>query len=801
MAGQTSIDQSQNYENPLDKFRSYSYQYILTVASDTEAMRGLMGANQSSKTGASQAPLLQAVQKAKLGDELKVGSGSAWLLIDTRRYSQYSITDLEMHHVYGTGPVNAPNVPYSAHTMKIIDTTGLTFFNFLLDTLRNKVQSSSKSAFFMLAILFTGHRDDGTTETISTCFMIVQFKSINFRFDSSGSTFDIELFEFEAIEPVIPMGVATSQINYSAEHLRSLGNLKSISTQGRSNTVGDMVQALEDSLNQQSLNFYKKFTNEALKSQTNPNNTATNPNSAVKFGKLVQFMINIPTEWMGYKLTTATRSKNLEQVFVSTTPPGKALTPAERAALAEQTQRAVLAKTAATKKAAQANKAVIDAYIANTKGMSPAAIAQEQKKLNAQLAQTSVTDLTDQYQELTFSSITTIDEAINSILRCSKEILDLASSDKLRAGTAIIPKVLTVITSDATTFVLHIDVYPFQPPPNSTFQDGKLTAGAATPVKIDKNNQAQQVAVNVMNYNYLFSGRNTHIKNLEIKYSPIAIAALDTSLNIGGARFRDNAQQAGQVASKQQEVAAGKAKTNIVMTEIRPNDPIFFPIRSVAQKTNNVAQYTEELETLQAVDTLGSLQEFTTTMSELHFLSSLSADMTIRGNPNLIRKFADRSVRNGIPPQLPIISAQNLNNLVQNPTSTLVFENSTVQAGVSSSKAFYRSQFYQPRLDAAQKPATQGQDALLNGVDVAIAPLFVKINIFAPNVDFAGTYDSSSGDPLFTQAFFYNGLYQVMRIQTSFTNGEFEQVLQLKATPWVSTINDTNPSGFPAKFI
>ena len=69
-----------SYPNPLDHFRSYSYQFIMTLSSTTEAFRSMIG------TGDGSAPLFDIVNQAKTpGDELTMGNGQrAWLVMDTR---------------------------------------------------------------------------------------------------------------------------------------------------------------------------------------------------------------------------------------------------------------------------------------------------------------------------------------------------------------------------------------------------------------------------------------------------------------------------------------------------------------------------------------------------------------------------------------------------------------------------------------------------------------------------------------------------------------------------------------------
>jgi hypothetical protein len=79
-----------NYPNPLDNFRSYSYHFILSMSSTTESFRKMMGNNSG------RSPLIDAVNNVKqLGDEIVVDNSKAYLVLDTRRFSQFSITDFD----------------------------------------------------------------------------------------------------------------------------------------------------------------------------------------------------------------------------------------------------------------------------------------------------------------------------------------------------------------------------------------------------------------------------------------------------------------------------------------------------------------------------------------------------------------------------------------------------------------------------------------------------------------------------------------------------------------------------------
>lgn len=688
-----------NYPNPLDNFRSYSYHYILTVANTTEAFRRMV----QPVNGRSR--ILSAVEKASLGDKIDLDGASAYLLLDTRRFSQYSITEMEMEHVYGTGNRVNPSVPITTTRVKLIDTTGLTFFNFLADTLRNKLQTTRASAFFLMTVIFVGHRDDGTTETVAMTNIPLILLLMAFEFNSSGSTYDIEFIETEG---AAQRGQAMEQINY-------MGSVNSVSTQGGPPTIGQMLLNLEKRLNVQSLEHYQKYTNEALQK------IGGTDNKGIKVGKLVQYMITVPNKhpfnWANdFLVTTALPSKREESGFI----------------------------------------ARAQAEVEEEKTKDP--FSQEEKEQK-----------TDRYYEMAFSNTTTVTDAIKKILESSPQFLKVSSQEAIRAGEGYSFKTVTNITSNDNTYLIHLDIYPVKIPKPVKETDAQVRNTAAFGNRSDIQN--------LITYDYIFTGFNSHVKDLKIQYLPESAIALDTEVDIGSNRFATNASQ-GNTVKDMQDVSVGKPTSVDFAPILRPSDPIFLPIKSTDQQNNNNSQNTEDIKREDAVAVFKAKQDYTRTMAFFHFLSSMNLDMTIRGNPNLLRKYADREERGGIAPHGEIIDTPTLESFSRQ--TQLEAEGNylgSIAGRLSSAKAQYYSEYYGPRLQKLISPPVATEDSLMNGVDVATSPVFVRLNILAPNVDFTGQV--IEGEPLFTDKFFFKGPYQVLFIKHQFIDGEFSQSLNM----------------------
>lgn len=724
----TTIDPRQiknDYPNPLDSFRSYSYHFILTLASTTQAFADMIG------TKDKPAPLLSAVNAAKApGEAFTIGSGStAYLLIDTRRFSQYTITDLEMQHMYGTGDAANPTVPTSAMEMTLLDTTGMTFFNLLMDTFRNKIQTTRSSAFFLLSIIFTGHKDDGTTETIATCNIPLMLLTMGFSLDTKGSTYNISFMEMEGA----PSRGAAMEI------MNSMGYVKTLTTKGRPRTLGGMIASLEEQLNIQSLGFFQKYSNEALR---NAGAGASN----LKLGKLVQYMITIPEKWSNFVPSLAGRSRSKELAFIA-----EGGDPNEAKEQAEKTDDGI--------------------------------------KL----------DVGNDYSQLSFSSTVTIVDAIKTILESSVEFLELASEDRRLAGNAIAFKTIPTVTCDDNTYVVHFDIYPYFLPkidPAKKEETGnKINAGSKN--VIGSANTIQ----NLMTYNYIFTGKNSHILDMDIKYLPESAVALDVDLDLGKTRFATNAA-AGQSKTEIDKASdSSKKKTSSYSPDIRAGDPIFFPLQSLDQQNNATALKNESPGSDEGLNAMRAKQQYTTTYAYIHFLSSIELEMTIRGNPNLLRKFSDRGLR-GIAPHYAIVDANAIRKIGQSTADPGANFKSILQQSVASSKSKYYRDYVYPRIASFEKANNSGTDVLIDGPDVSVLPLFCKINILAPNVDFTGDFkknDDGTSQALFTDEFFFNGPYMVLLITTKFSGGDFTQTLNMIPYDVSGTVTTNDTASTPNK--
>jgi hypothetical protein len=556
-------------------------------------------------------------------------------------------------------------------TMKIQDTTGISFFNYLSSLMQDKLKSTQASSFFLMSIIFIGHKDDGTTETVSTCFFPFSILRFGFNFTSSGSVYDVTF---------LPLEGGSSATKYGHQ-LENRNDVSTVTTQGNAKTIGGLLNSLESQLNTKSIEVFSKYS--------------SNTDGIKKPGKLVQYMITLPDEWKDFEPDLAAASVNSEQRFVS-------------------------------------------------RGTG----TQQRKKLVADV-------------QVSFSESMGITDAVKMILETSTAFMEQSSTEKLKNGDAISYRCVRMITSDESTFIVHYDIFP-------------VKAHSSEKVKANK--------INLIEYDYIFTGFNSHIHDLKIEYQPeVAAAALDGNFRVGRNRSAELAAQGQKTSDVKKEAKSDAKKTEEKEVLVRENDPIFKGMKTAAQRDNTADHFNEDSGTDGGRVSVKARQEYSNTMASLHFVKSLQLDMVIRGNPNLMRKFSDAKSRGGLAPHFPIVYAREIPALL----SSGKLE-SAVKSGFASSKEAYVRQYVAPKIKSAGAFNKSG-DPVMSGPDITVCGLYAKINIKAPNIDFVGDQGGvgnyvTSG-PMFTDSMFYDGLYLVLRMTSSFNGGEFQQHLTMIASP------------------
>lgn len=276
--------------NPLDKFTSHSIHYIMLAAKSTEALNAF---NENVSTGAS--PGLDAIDKANfLGDEVSYGGASAFLVIDTRRFSQFTVSSLKTK-VMPTGMTSnfdlSPNAVTSEFSFTVVDPMGILFSNFLQHIMEQKLGVSFEGMACLFRILFVGHLADGSSETVSSVAIPCLFEKIKLDMSDSRGMYHCTM---------IPLIGANGTV--SVQKWTNIGVASKFFTGKNKNTLVSVIESFEKALNEQSKKMYENL---------NKNN-----DSGSKIGRKVEYMITIPEKWEQYQMTGPNQGRIEETSFV-----------------------------------------------------------------------------------------------------------------------------------------------------------------------------------------------------------------------------------------------------------------------------------------------------------------------------------------------------------------------------------------------------------------------------------------------------------------------------------------------------
>lgn len=278
--------------NPLDKFATYSIHHILLACRTTEDAKIFID-----DTGSAPQDTLSAIgQVTQLGDPVPIGSGdSAYLVIDTRRFSQFAVDKLE-YEVFINGLEKAGSHGNLATTVDMVvsDVVGISFINFIQWLMNEKMQTNFDGMIFMHRVVFVGHNPDGSTETVQSVTIPMHLFKMELTLDAMKGTYTMQFMP---------------NMNFDVrEHHRwlTIHNATSYFS-GGINNLGALVDSFESQLNKVSAEYYT----EVHKRMKDANKISDSD----QFGRKVQYQITIPAEWRKMKVIGANNSHATETDF------------------------------------------------------------------------------------------------------------------------------------------------------------------------------------------------------------------------------------------------------------------------------------------------------------------------------------------------------------------------------------------------------------------------------------------------------------------------------------------------------
>lgn len=694
--------------NPLDDFRSYSYHNILLVSNTTEGLRPFLSSRDSTDKDA-----LSAITSTPHGEKVNFGDSSSgtYLVIDSRRTSDFSIREFNYSTFPGIGNASQTHVIVGLLNMIIVDPDGIIFINYLKYLIDEKLKSNLFGIHFLLKTIFVGHRSDGSTETVSTSSIPLMMFNLEFDVSYKEGVYTIQW---------VPM---MHNIGTMIKDFTRIKDVKTISCED--GKLGTAIVNFENRLNETYRDWYK-FNNIEQKAAGDAQEIKLNK----KTGRLIQVMITIPKRWEEKFKVASNFSVDIERNFTKELQKRKELQEQE------------------TQEQKDAYKKELDELEQKSGGRETR--SEIEKRLNRQTVSVSPT--------------LNVYDVLSEILKLCPEVNAMANKEAIKENAITLFKTISSVTSNEEVILVHFDILEYTVP-NITIDE-----------KESNNNwyvempNGERIPKNSITYDYIFTGKNTDITEFSLKMQMAQQLFLNTS-KVGSSSHRIVVDQ-----KKQQNNPVTLNKTNV--TFLRENDPVTFPIETIDTK-KNFSYMSEKNDVDRQLKYQSDRNDWLQAVSKLHFMSSLTTKVTIRGNPNLMNKFIIDIIPKHITVEnLKINTAVNREDFIKNS----IFGNESTW---TSQKTEYRKEldtFFEDNINKELKGQVQ-EDTEINGPKAFTYPLFVKINVFAlNNLNYGSTATKldSSDNRDYTQ-FWFDGWYRVFQIDNKFADGLFTQEMQLNA--------------------
>lgn len=702
--------------NPLDKYRGFSTHHIMVVAHTTETLRALTAKKSEDSN------FLDAVSEARLGEPIKVGTDGnyeAYLLIDSRKLSNFIIKDVDYSSVSSAGSIPQSQIISSQIIMTIVDPSAISFANYLQYLKDDIFKTDLPGMVFLLKTIFVGHTDQGTTEHISSSEIPMILVTIDISIDHTGGYYTMKF----------------APLNGSAQfNIPGVNNIGQ-NTLLKGKTIGEMFDCLQLNLNKTQRKIYETI----------------NLDKTDKNGRPFQYMFTLPGDlpgditagkpkWRTFEMTGVTELIEEQNNKIKETSE-RLTTGAEK----YRKQREDSIKKWRKDKKTEAEiqkllKEVDDKYLENTKTV-------QENMTNITVSQDS-----DKTVYISLRENTSVYDAITTIMHMCPAVNEKMNNDAVKKDKIERYKTKTYLTSDLISATAHYDILEqtIVNTDNITNSSNKTDAFAEYFKKSEKNSE-ERVPINSIEFDYIFSGKNTDIINLDIKLNNAQILLINQDKLSEQKRRDSNVGQTDQKSKEKEELKTEKKETNCNI----PKNGFVNPTTKTKDEMSAHSAVPQGNEVIhKGKGDLAKLkQESLNILADLHGMSSIDAKMTIRGNPDLLNLTMAYSE------VLPHVRMNNIND-----------------KSIESSSAFNVSdeEVYK---SALKEQLVNLKNNTIGKLDIALFPLFCKVNILGPNVDIFGEGVSGS----YTKKFWYNGWYYVREVHHNFKDGLFTQDLSMNA--------------------
>ncbi len=487
-------------KNPLDRFVSYSTHFIVMAARTTENARVFTEESENKAT-------LDAINRVEyLGERVPydAAKGDVYLVMDTRRFSQFTVESMKYESLINglsAGQSHANLV--TLVEMTVLDSVGISFINYMQWLMDTKMQTNFDGLIFLIRVVFVGHNEDGSTETVQSITIPAHLFKMEVNLDFAKGIYNLEFMP---------------NFNFSpAQHSRwlNIGTASTFFTGAGNSTLKGMIDGFESRLNEQSERFYREISPKIIQAGATPRGTSG------KFGRVVKYQITIPAEWENLTFTGASVNSAEERSFVS------------------ELKKAEAAKTSAQQKSSTATDGkevgTKDAHLSVDSGMM-------------------VTEVLD----LMFTQVKGISDFANSekisstdqFIRFYKHVVSISSDED------------TVIVH---VDVVPFDVPNLKPPSKADSKTVSQHESQFYVNVPGPNGTTKRVPKNYFEMNYIYTGQNLDILNFDMKIQDLQfmlasnVRVSEGELISQSLQGQTDQQNTGATTEKKPEVLSARA--------------------------------------------------------------------------------------------------------------------------------------------------------------------------------------------------------------------------------------------------
>jgi hypothetical protein len=320
-------------------------------------------------------------------------------------------------------------------------------------------------------------------------------------------------------------------------------------------------------------------------------------------------------------------------------------------------------------------------------------------------------------------------------------------------------KFIVGITSTNADVTVHVDVVEFTIPKISA-KDSEANKATTNENKFYTtrtiNGVEMRIPMNYFTYDYIFTGRNKDILNMDVKIQNFQML-LAANLKVGPGALAQVSQNSGEYVQPDQV-----AKD---LLNARPYDAILLPLDSEAS-FKAFSQIAKTITTKRSSENQEHQQQYLKNLSMFYAASPIVVSMTIRGNPFIMHKF-----NMGV--TLDTLGA------ITAPTDRKQYR-------------LFLDNLLKKNFSQTGTGKFAGSPAVLNDESYVTSPVFVHLNIMGPAVD------DSTGTPLkgkYVSSVLSDNYYAVFKVTNNIQGHTFTQDLELYSHNIFGVAKDAAGSG------